>query len=98
MATVRVFQSSPTRLFGSWNTEDMVFSVLGYNLVEPYKDKLEIPALFNPQLNIFDWESCQVAACIATACKKSDSSSHCRSKLMDFWSHPQVKKCWETKQ
>ena len=37
-------------------------------------------------------------ACIATACKKSDSSSHCRSKLMDFWSHPQVKKCWETKQ
>ena len=35
--------------------------------------------------------------CIATACKKSDSSSHCRSKLIDFWSHPQMKKCWETK-
>ena len=39
-------------------------------------------------------------ACIATACKESDSSSNCRSKStwMDFWSHPQVKKCWETKQ
>ena len=39
-------------------------------------------------------------ACIATACQKSDSSSHCRSKSMpvDFWSNPQVKKCWETKQ
>ena len=37
-------------------------------------------------------------ACIATACKKSDSSSHCRWKSMDFWSHSQVKKCWETKQ
>ena len=36
--------------------------------------------------------------CIATACKKSFSSSHCRSKSMDFCSHPQVQKCWETKQ
>ena len=35
-------------------------------------------------------------ACIATACKKSDSSFHCRSKLMDFWCHLQVNKCWDT--
>ena len=33
---------------------------------------------------------------IATACKKSDSSSNCRSKTMNFWSLPLGKKGWET--
>ena len=49
--------------------------------------------MFLPRL---DWNFCP--ACTATAFTKSGSSSNCRSKTMNFWSHAQVKKCWETKQ
>ena len=73
---------------GKWLT-DVFINILMHTLavIEDNKD------LFSTRL---DRNFCP--ACIATAYKKSDSSSHCKSKLMEIWSHPQVKKCWETKQ